>query len=61
MMKLKIINIGEKKTLHPLNIGRKISDLKIAGEKYSDILKRRLETLNFDAICSREDFYPSDA
>ena len=59
-MKIKIISVGEKKTLYPLNIGRKISDFKIAGEKYSEILKKRLQNLICDTVCVREDFFPSD-
>lgn len=60
MTKIKIISVGEKKTLHPLNIGRKISDFKIAGEKYSEILKTRLQNLSCDSVCVREDFFPSE-
>ncbi len=60
-MKLKIISIGEKRSLHPLNIGRKISDCRVAGWKYSELLRMRLETLSCDSLCAREDFFPSDA
>jgi bifunctional UDP-N-acetylglucosamine pyrophosphorylase/glucosamine-1-phosphate N-acetyltransferase len=61
MTKIKIINIGDKKTLEPLTIGRRISDNKIAGCRYADILKNRLELVSSASLCVREDFFPSDA
>lgn len=60
-MKIKIISVGDKKTLHPITIGRRISDCKVAGGRYADILRSRLELpLDIESLCVREDFFPSE-